>query len=179
LDGGFNVSVLTRSLNSTSDLGRSFRVHLLAGGRATRSCSLLAKETSTARPLMGSVGRMHCERVLPAMPPSSLFPRDLCQRRRRRVPGQPCPPDPDPSSPVDVDQNADADDSPRIHMFDVGGQRSERKKWIHCFERCVCCLSTLIASSVARFRVLPLIFVDADMDTALLCGYGFTLLSAM
>ncbi|KIM73003.1 hypothetical protein PILCRDRAFT_15611 [Piloderma croceum F 1598] len=22
----------------------------------------------------------------------------------------------------------------RIHMFDVGGQRSEQKKWIHCFE---------------------------------------------
>lgn len=21
-----------------------------------------------------------------------------------------------------------------IHMFDVGGQKSERKKWIHCFE---------------------------------------------
>jgi guanine nucleotide-binding protein subunit alpha len=21
-----------------------------------------------------------------------------------------------------------------IHLFDVGGQRSERKNWIHCFE---------------------------------------------
>lgn len=24
--------------------------------------------------------------------------------------------------------------SPLLRMFDVGGQRSERKKWIHCFE---------------------------------------------
>lgn len=24
--------------------------------------------------------------------------------------------------------------TPVISMFDVGGQRSERKKWIHCFE---------------------------------------------
>jgi hypothetical protein len=23
-------------------------------------------------------------------------------------------------------------------MFDVGGQRSERKKWIHCFEGVTC-----------------------------------------
>jgi guanine nucleotide-binding protein subunit alpha len=32
------------------------------------------------------------------------------------------------------------------HMFDVGGQRSERKKWIHCFEG-VQCLMFLVALS--------------------------------
>ena len=26
------------------------------------------------------------------------------------------------------------------HMFDVGGQRSERKKWVHCFEGVQCLL---------------------------------------
>lgn len=31
-------------------------------------------------------------------------------------------------------------------MFDVGGQRSERKKWIHCFEN-VNCLLFLVAIS--------------------------------
>jgi guanine nucleotide-binding protein subunit alpha len=31
-------------------------------------------------------------------------------------------------------------------MFDVGGQRSERKKWIHCFEN-VSCLLFLVAIS--------------------------------
>lgn len=31
-------------------------------------------------------------------------------------------------------------------MFDVGGQRSERKKWIHCFEN-VHCLLFLVAIS--------------------------------
>ena len=31
-------------------------------------------------------------------------------------------------------------------MFDVGGQRSERKKWIHCFEA-VNCLLFLVAIS--------------------------------
>lgn len=28
----------------------------------------------------------------------------------------------------------DFDFTPAFRMFDVGGQRSERKKWIHCFE---------------------------------------------
>ncbi|KAJ1552421.1 guanine nucleotide-binding protein subunit alpha, partial [Nowakowskiella sp. JEL0078] len=31
-------------------------------------------------------------------------------------------------------------------LFDVGGQRSERKKWIHCFEN-VTCIVFLVAIS--------------------------------
>jgi len=31
-------------------------------------------------------------------------------------------------------------------MVDVGGQRSERRKWIHCFE-CVTCIIFLVAIS--------------------------------
>mmetsp|Transcript_5967 Transcript_5967/g.9890 ORF Transcript_5967/g.9890 Transcript_5967/m.9890 type:complete len:241 (+) Transcript_5967:110-832(+) len=31
-------------------------------------------------------------------------------------------------------------DGNRFQMFDVGGQRSERKKWIHCFENVSCVL---------------------------------------
>ncbi|KAJ6460180.1 guanine nucleotide binding protein, alpha subunit [Mycena sanguinolenta] len=36
-----------------------------------------------------------------------------------------------------------------IHMFDVGGQRSERKKWIHCFE------SPVTSLSAASLALLP------------------------
>lgn len=32
------------------------------------------------------------------------------------------------------DASRDGLTASRIHMFDVGGQRSERRKWIHCFE---------------------------------------------
>jgi guanine nucleotide-binding protein subunit alpha len=34
----------------------------------------------------------------------------------------------------------------RIHMFDVGGQRSERKKWIHCFENVTSIIYTVALS---------------------------------
>jgi hypothetical protein len=45
----------------------------------------------------------------------------------------------------------------RIHMFDVGGQRSERKKWIHCFERWASYLFFLLPTSVfvSRGRLFP------------------------
>ncbi|KAJ7724679.1 hypothetical protein B0H14DRAFT_2641474 [Mycena olivaceomarginata] len=43
---------------------------------------------STARPLVGSVGRMHCGCVLPAMPTSSLFPKErLGEGAFRACPG--------------------------------------------------------------------------------------------
>ena len=31
-------------------------------------------------------------------------------------------------------------DGNKFRMYDVGGQRSERKKWIHCFEDVACIL---------------------------------------
>ena len=33
-----------------------------------------------------------------------------------------------------------------FHMFDVGGQRSERKKWIHCFDNVDCVLFVVAMS---------------------------------
>jgi len=46
-----------------------------------------------------------------------------------------------------------------IHMFDVGGQRSERKKWIHCFE-----------------SVTSIIFCTALSEYDQVCGIQFVLL---
>ena len=38
-------------------------------------------------------------------------------------------------------------------MFDVGGQRSERKKWIHCFENVNCLLFVVAISAYDQCRV--------------------------
>lgn len=55
-----------------------------------------------------------------------------------------------------------------VSMFDVGGQRSERKKWIHCFENVtsiIFCVALseydqvlLEETSQVRTPVSPLIF---------------------
>jgi hypothetical protein len=38
-------------------------------------------------------------------------------------------------------------------MFDVGGQRSERKKWIHCFENVHCLMFVVAISAYDQCRV--------------------------
>ncbi len=42
-------------------------------------------------------------------------------------------------------------DGNQFHMFDVGGQRSERKKWIHCFEGVSC---VLFVSAISSYNQL-------------------------
>jgi len=39
-----------------------------------------------------------------------------------------------------------------IRMFDVGGQRSERKKWIHCFESVTCIIFCTALSEYDQVR---------------------------
>lgn len=36
-------------------------------------------------------------------------------------------------------------------MFDVGGQRSERKKWIHCFEGVTAIIFCVALSGIQKF----------------------------
>jgi hypothetical protein len=40
----------------------------------------------------------------------------------------------------------------RIRMVDVGGQRNERKKWIHCFEDVTCILFCAALNEYVLFR---------------------------
>lgn len=47
--------------------------------------------------------------------------------------------------------------SPMPHrMFDVGGQRSERKKWIHCFEGVTCIIF------IAALSAYDMVLVEDD-----------------
>lgn len=65
-------------------------------------------------------------------------------------------------------------------MFDVGGQRSERKKWIHCFEHVHCLLFLVAISGYDQclvedkdgVSILPRFCFNADMYFADMCALG-------
>ena len=53
-------------------------------------------------------------------------------------------------------------------MFDVGGQRSERKKWIHCFEdvtAIIFCVAMSEYDQVSTLLLTPLIPYQRTMYT--------------
>jgi hypothetical protein len=66
-------------------------------------------------------------------------------------------------------ENAFEIDGNAFKMFDVGGQRNERKKWVHCFEsqlirwklRCASVCSTLGESTLPRTLAHAAFFFDA------------------
>jgi len=47
----------------------------------------------------------------------------------------------------------------RLHLFDVGGQKSERKKWIHCFEHVT---AVLFVASLSSYN--EVLFEDDSMN---------------
>lgn len=53
-------------------------------------------------------------------------------------------------------------------MFDVGGQRSERKKWIHCFEGVTCIIF------IAALSAYDMVLVEDDEVVRLVPRRGFT-----
>lgn len=52
-------------------------------------------------------------------------------------------------------------------MFDVGGQRSERKKWIHCFEGVTCIIFCAALSAYDMVLVEDKEVVSQNRQTAL------------
>jgi len=46
-------------------------------------------------------------------------------------------------------------DGNKFKMFDVGGQRNERKKWIHCFENVTAVLFVAAVSEYDQVCVMP------------------------
>lgn len=54
-------------------------------------------------------------------------------------------------------------------MFDVGGQRSERKKWIHCFEN-VTSIIFCVALSEYDQMLLEESNQVSDIDDLIACG---------
>ncbi|TAQ88043.1 hypothetical protein B7494_g3633 [Chlorociboria aeruginascens] len=53
-----------------------------------------------------------------------------------------------------------------IHMFDVGGQRSERKKWIHCFENVTSIIFCVALSEYDQNRMMEsLVLFDSVVNS--------------
>ena len=57
-----------------------------------------------------------------------------------------------------------------IHMFDVGGQRSERRKWIHCFESVTSIIfcTALSEYDQVRFSFLPFLSLLSSVLIAMM-----------
>jgi GTPase SAR1 family protein len=58
-----------------------------------------------------------------------------------------------------VIENAFTIDGNKFRMFDVGGQRSERKKWIHCFEKVT---AVLFVAAISGYN--QVLFEDAETN---------------
>lgn len=84
------------------------------GADSSAGCPTLNGSVSLSAPGVGLLGRLGA-----GAQPLLLLPRSLT-RHPIHLPGPHCPPLQLPCLPG--------------RLFDVGGQRSERKKWIHCFE---------------------------------------------
>ncbi|CAG5130144.1 unnamed protein product, partial [Candidula unifasciata] len=65
-------------------------------------------------------------------------------------------------------------------MFDVGGQRSERKKWIHCFEGVTAIIFIVAMSEYGPDIGLRIRKCDGDYETDFVCNNkGLTFLSLL